>query len=282
MTLSGKRVLVTGGSIGIGRDVCRQLAERGAHVIVAARGAAAIREAVAELPGQHHSGLVLDVSDAEAWTEAISSIQRGGELHGLVTAAGVLGPIGALDELPPSDLVATIAVNLVGTMLALRFTLPLLRAVGGRAVTFSGGGGTSPLPRYDAYAASKAGVVRLSENLAASAEIEINSVAPGFVITRMHEETLRAGPEAAGEGYYARTQAQVAGGGFPAREAAELVCFLLSSEAEGISGRLLSAQWDPWREHEFRQRLREDPALARLRRVDGMQFGALEQPEAER
>jgi len=84
-------------------------------------------------------------------------------LHGLVTAAGVLGPIGVLDELPPSDLVATIAINLVGTMLALRFTLPLLRAARGRAVTFSGGGGTAPLPRYDAYAASKAGVVRLTE-----------------------------------------------------------------------------------------------------------------------
>ncbi len=113
--------------------------------------------------------------------------------------------------------------------------------------------------------------------MAASAEIEINSVAPGFVITRMHEETLRAGPETAGESYHARTRAQMAAGGFPASEAAELVCFLISSEAEGISGRLLSAQWDPWREHEFRQRLREDPSLARLRRVDGTLFGALEQ-----
>ncbi len=88
------------------------------------------------------------------------------------------------------DLIKTVAVNLVGTMLALQFALPRLRATGGRAVTFSGGGGTSPLPRYDAYAASKAGVVRLTENLAVGGEIEINAVAPGFVATRMHDETL--------------------------------------------------------------------------------------------
>ena len=91
-------------------------------------------------------------------------------------------------------------------MLALQFALPRLRARGGRAVTFSGGGGTSPLPRYDAYAASKAAVIRLTENLAAGGEIEVNAVAPGFVATRMHDETLRAGPEAAGQSYYQRTQ----------------------------------------------------------------------------
>ncbi len=102
---------------------------------------------------------------------------------------------------------------------------------GGRAVTLSGGGGTAPLVRYDAYAASKAGVVRLTENIAADGAIEINCVAPGFVATRMHEGTLAAGPEAAGEAYFAKTREQLAGGGFPAAEAAELVVFLLAAEA---------------------------------------------------
>ena len=173
---------------------------------------------------------------------------------------------------PVADLIETIAVNLVGTMLALRFALPRLQATGGRAVTFSGGGGTSPLPRYDAYAASKAAVVRLTENLAASGEIEINAVAPGFVATRMHDETLRAGPDAAGQSYYQRTQEQVRAGGFPASEAAELVAFLLGPDAAGITGRLISAQWDPWREEEFRERLRTDSDLAKLRRIDEQFF----------
>jgi 3-oxoacyl-[acyl-carrier protein] reductase len=119
--------------------------------------------------------------------------------------------------------------------------------------------------------------VRLTENVAADSAVELNCVAPGFVATRIHEGTLAAGPAAAGDAYYRRTQAELATGGFPAAEAAELVCFLLSSEAAGITGRLLSAQWDPWREPEFRARLRADPGLGRVRRIDGQLFGPVTQ-----
>jgi 3-oxoacyl-[acyl-carrier protein] reductase len=273
--LSGRRVLVTGGSMGIGLEVSRELARQGAQVVIAARGAAAVHQAISGLTGDGHHSLVLDVSDPGAWESAMEAIDEQGPLHGLVAAAGILGPIGQLDELPAHELVQTIAINLVGTMLALKYSLPRLRVSHGRAVTFSGGGGTAPLPRYDAYAASKAGVVRLTENVASSGEIEINSVAPGFVITRMHEETMRAGAEAAGAAYHKRTREQLAAGGFPASEAAALVCFLLSEQATGISGRLLSAQWDPWRDADFLARLRADDTMARLRRIDGIFFGPL-------
>jgi 3-oxoacyl-[acyl-carrier protein] reductase len=273
--LSGRRVLVTGGSMGIGLEVSRELARRDARVVVAARSADAVNEAVAGLAGSGHQGLILDVSDPAAWESGMEAIDDQGPLHGLVTAAGILGPIGPLDELAPEALLATVAVNLVGTMLALRYSLPRLRVTRGRAVTFSGGGGTAPLARYDAYAASKAAVVRLTENVAGSTDIELNSVAPGFVVTRMHDETLRAGPQAAGQAYHERTRAQVAEGGFPAGEAAALVCFLLSDAAAGITGRLLSAQWDPWRDGEFLDRLRADESLATLRRIDGVFFGPI-------
>jgi 3-oxoacyl-[acyl-carrier protein] reductase len=273
LRLQARRILVTGGSLGIGLEVSRELARRGAHVIVAARGTEGIAAALEGLEGGGHEGISIDVSDPEAWNAAASAIDAGGELHGIVTAAGILGPIGALEELGVDDLLQTLAVNVAGTMLALRFALPRLRASEGRAVTFSGGGGTSPLPRYDAYATSKAAVVRLTENLAAGGEIEINAVAPGFVMTRMHDETLRAGAEAAGESYFRRTQEQLREGGFPPGEAAELVAFLLSRHAAGITGRLISAQWDPWREEQFRARLREDPDLAKLRRIDDQFFG---------
>jgi NAD(P)-dependent dehydrogenase (short-subunit alcohol dehydrogenase family) len=266
--LDARRILVTGGSLGIGLEVSRELARRGARVIVAARATEAIASAIDGLQGGGHEGISIDVSDPGAWEAATAPIDAGGDLHGLVTAAGILGPIGALEQLPAEALMKAISINLVGTMLALRFALPRLRATSGRAVTFSGGGGTSPLPRYDAYAASKAAVVRLTENVAAGGEIEINAIAPGFVATRMHEETLRAGAQAAGESYYERTQQQLREGGFPAAEAVELVCFLLSDDARGITGRLISAQWDPWRDSGFVERLRTERDLATLRRID--------------
>jgi NAD(P)-dependent dehydrogenase (short-subunit alcohol dehydrogenase family) len=270
-----KRVLVTGGSMGIGLEVSQELARRGARVLIAARNGDAVASAVATLSGSGHEGHRLDVSDVGAWPAVLESIDRSGPIHGLVAAAGVLGPIGPLDEVAPEELVQALAVNLGGTMLALHHAIPRLRESGGRAVTFSGGGATSPLPRYDAYAASKAAVVRLTENVSVDGGVAVNAVAPGFVATRMHDGTLAAGEDAAGADYFKRTRAQLAGGGFPAREAAELVCFLLSDDADGITGRLLSAQWDPWREDEFRARLRAQPSLGTLRRIDDQFFGAV-------
>ena len=265
-------MLVTGGSHGIGLEVSHELARSGARVIVAARGEAAVNAALGELVGTGHEALKLDVSDEQSWTRATTQLDAGGDLHGLVTAAGVLGPIGRLEDLSPADIRQTIEINLLGTMLALHHALPRLGRSGGRAVTFSGGGGTGPLARYDAYAVSKAAVVRLTENLAVDGAVEVNCVAPGFVATRMHDGTIDAGPQAAGAEYHERTRAQVAAGGFPARAAAELVCFLLSDQASGITGRLLSAQWDPWRDPDFQARLRERPALGTLRRIDDQFF----------
>jgi 3-oxoacyl-[acyl-carrier protein] reductase len=92
----------------------------------------------------------------------------------------------------------------------------------------------------------------------------------------MHEDTIRAGAEAVGAEYFERTRAQLESGGFPASEAAELVCFLLSGEAAGISGKLLSAQWDPWRDEDFQARLRTDADLATLRRIDDQFFTPVE------
>ena len=260
--------MVTGGSMGIGLEVSRALADRGARVVIVGRGAAALDEALLQLSGSGHERVALDVSDASAWPAAMATVDVGGALDGVVTAAGVIGPIGSLDTVSPDQFAATIAINLVGTALALQQALPRLAQRGGRAVTFSGGGGTGPLARFDAYATSKAGVVRLTENIAADGAIEINCVAPGFVATRMHDSTLAAGPHAAGSAYYARTQEQIEAGGFPASQAAELVAFLLGPDAAGITGRLISAQWDPWRDSEFRDRLRHDADLGKLRRID--------------
>lgn len=270
-SLAGHRVLVTGGSMGIGRAVAEALAAAGAELVIAARGTDAIDETVAALGGEPHVGIALDVSSPSDWERAAELVEARGGLDGLVAAAGTLGPIGAIDEISVSEFQRTIEINLLGTMLGLNRCMPLLAVRGGAAVTFSGGGGTSPLARYDAYAASKAAVVRLTENVAVAARergVRINCVSPGFVATRMHQETLAAGAASVGQDYYERTQRELEGGGIPASVAAELVCFLLSDEAAGITGKLISGPWDPWREESFRTRLREDRDLATLRRID--------------
>ena len=144
-----------------------------------------------------------------------------------------------------------IEINLLGTVLCCRAVLPIMRRQGrGKIVTLSGGGATQPLPRISAYAASKAAVVRFTETLAEEVRgtgIDVNSVAPGALNTRLLDEVLSAGAERVGASFYERAQRQKSDGGTPLQRGAELIAFLASPESDGISGRLLSAVWDDWK-----------------------------------
>lgn len=271
--MSTRRALVTGGSRGIGRAAAHALAERGWRVALVARSKQALGRTLAELPGAGHASFSLDVSDEQAWERIGGDLS---DVGAVVCAAGILPPVGPIGSYSVSDARRTIDINVVGTLLAIAACLPALRARGGAVVTFGGGGATSPLPRFDAYAASKAAVVRLTENLARELErdgVRVNCVAPGFVATDIHEATLAAGPGLAGSDYLERTRAELARGGVPVTLAAELVCLLVEAEPDApFTGKLVSAQWDPWREPGFRERLAAEPDLATLRRIDDVQF----------
>jgi NAD(P)-dependent dehydrogenase (short-subunit alcohol dehydrogenase family) len=241
-------------------------------LILVARASAALQQASASLPGGGHRWLAFDVSDEDAWRRHFEDVD---ELAGLVTAAAVLEPVGVIGSYSPAAFRRTLETNLIGTHLAIHSSLPALRAGGGSIVTFGGGGATSPLPRFDAYASSKAAVARLTENLASALApdgITVNCIAPGFVTSGIHEATLAAGPAVAGIEYYERTRQEISRGGFPASKAAELVCVLL--EGVPFTGKLVSAQWDPWCDQQFQKRLATDPALATVRRIDGTLFSA--------
>lgn len=268
-----RRVVITGAAGGIGRAVAADLAGRGARLTLVGRRARPLEQLAGELPGWGHRAVAIDVADEEAWIAATPELAPDGAVHGLVTAAGELGPIGPVGSWRVAELRRTLDVNIVGTVIPLVALLDRMRA-GGSVVAFSGGGATATLPRYNAYAASKAAVVRLVENLAgdlAPRGLRINAVAPGFVATGIHQATIAAGPDRAGPAYFQRTL-EAMDAGDPPELAARLTAFLLSDDAEGITGRLISARWDPWTDPQFQQRLRDDPDLATLRRIDDQFF----------
>jgi NAD(P)-dependent dehydrogenase (short-subunit alcohol dehydrogenase family) len=229
-----------------------------------------------ELPGSGHTWSAFDVRDEDGWQRLAADVN---ELAGLVCSAAVIEPIGPVGSFAPSEFRRAVETNLFGSYLAIHYCLPALSAAEGAVVLFGGGGATAPQPRFDAYAASKAGVVRLTENLApvlGELAVSINCVAPGFVVTRMQDATLAAGPERAGSRYFQKTVSGVEAGGFPASEAAELVCTLLGGVP--FSGKLISAQWDPWRDSAFRERLASDANLGTLRRIDSVQYATIDAP----
>ncbi|HVZ73669.1 MAG TPA: SDR family oxidoreductase [Polyangia bacterium] len=257
MKLQGKKILVTGASQGFGLAVAERLVAEGADVAICARSRDAVDKAAATLRAkageQRVYAAVADVANAKDVDALVAETTRAlGPLDGLVNNAGVYGPKGLIEEVDWAEWAKAIEINLMGTVLPCRAVLPAFRARGaGKIVNLSGGGATAPLPRLSAYAASKAAVVRFTETLAEElrgTKIDVNAVAPGALNTRMLDEVLEAGPAKVGQAFYDRALKQKADGGAGLEKGSALIAFLLSSESDGISGKLLSAVWDPWAE----------------------------------
>jgi NAD(P)-dependent dehydrogenase (short-subunit alcohol dehydrogenase family) len=252
MELEGRRALVTGGGRGIGRAIAVELARQGARVALLARTRHELDESLAEVrrAGGTGSVLVADVARADQVERAVSALLADwGGVDILVNNAGTQGPIGPVHQVPVEAWVATVQTNLVGCYLCTRLVLPgMIERRSGKIISLSGGGAVSPRPRFSAYSAAKAGVVRFTETVAAEVAefgIDVNAVAPGAVNTRMLEETLAAG-EAAGARAQSEARQQRESGGTDPQRAAQLVAFLASPRANGLTGRLISAVWDDW------------------------------------
>lgn len=277
--LSGRTVVVTGGSSGIGQAIARRCAQDGATTVIVARKARELEESLRglrELSAAAHRSCALDVGDSEAVGEFGRWLQREGlRPTGLVNCAGGFGPIGKTTELDMREFGEALRVNLLGSVHMCRAVAPLFDKSGrAKIVNCGGGGATFPFPNYTAYAVSKVALVRLSENLAqelAGDGVDVNCIAPGFVVTRLHEQTMAAGPDRAGA-FYSKTTSGIAAGGVAAEKSAELAAFLLSKESDGISGKYISAAWDPWRDAGFQDRLRREEDFATLRRIDGQSY----------
>ncbi len=276
--LSNKVILITGASMGIGLAVARQCAEEGALLVLASRHMEDLEKALKELKRNGHAHICrsLDVGNPEEVMGLAGSIKEEfGCLDGLVNCAGVYGPIGRLDEIDPIAFRDAININLLGTFYMCHYFLPLLKiAKRGKIVNCSGGGAATPFPNYSAYAVGKIGVVRLTENIALEFKdenMDINVIAPGFVITRLHQDTIKAGARA-GEGFLNATREQIEKGGVSPLLSARLTVFLLSGLSDGITGKFISAPWDPWEEKGFMERLKTDRDYASLRRIDDKTF----------
>jgi 3-oxoacyl-[acyl-carrier protein] reductase len=275
MKLAGKRAVITGASQGLGQSIATLFAKEGADVLVCARSAGDLKLAEerirAEARGKVAAKVASIASEADVRALVEEAEQKLGGLDVLVCNAGIYGPKGPIDELDWASWVEAIQINLLGTVLCCRLFLPLLKkSPRGKIILLSGGGATKPLPFLSAYAASKAGVVRFGETLAgelAEFGIDVNSVAPGALNTRMLQEVLDAGPEKVGAAFYRASIEQREKGGTPLDAGASLCLYLASDESNGITGKLISAAWDPWREFaEHRQDL-DKTDIYTLRRI---------------
>jgi 3-oxoacyl-[acyl-carrier protein] reductase len=257
MKLKNLHALITGGSQGLGKVIAEHFLREGAHVVLCARSekdlTATRDELAAHYPAQKVLAKTCDVADA-GQVNALVAFALGelGSLDALVLNAGIYGPMGPTETVSLDEWRRAIDINLFGVLLPCRAVIPHFKQAGrGKIVVLSGGGATNPLPNISAYAASKAAVVRLMETLAEELKafhVDVNAIAPGALATRLVDEVLAAGPEKVGAAFFAKNQTWKEKGAVPLELGASLAVYLASAESDGITGKLISAQWDPWQD----------------------------------
>ena len=255
-SLENRNAVITGANQGFGKAIAQAFVLAGANVFLCARDESKLAEVQTEIQAYCKSGqrvemMRADVSKRGDVDRLVSSaFVSFPQIHILVNNAGVYGPKGPIEDVDWDEWAQAIEVNLFGSILITRALLPHFKNNHyGKIIQLSGGGATAPLPFLSAYAASKAGIVRFMETLAEEVKadsIDVNSIAPGALNTRLLDEVLEAGPEKVGKAFYERSLKQKAEGGSPLERGSELAVFLASAQSDGITGKLISAIWDPW------------------------------------
>jgi NAD(P)-dependent dehydrogenase (short-subunit alcohol dehydrogenase family) len=258
--LEGRTAIITGATSGLGQAIAKRFHEEGGESVTFCRIGTAIKATYVKY------AVEMDLTrpaDGKLFMAEIKSAGFVGEPSVLVNCAGIYGPIGPAGNNDWDDWVETLNINLLMSVIMCRAVLPLMRSCGyGKIIQISGGGATKPMPGYSAYAASKAAVVRFAETLAEELRgtgIDVNSLAPGALNTRLKDQALAAGAD---PDVYKDADLNM-------EKACDLAVFLASAESDGITGKLISAVWDDWRQPHFQEVCRnhqEYPDFCTLRR----------------
>jgi len=277
MMLDGQRALITGASQGFGLAAARAYVQAGADVAICARGVEALAQAERELTALagRRTRVLARTADITRESEIVGLVreieQAWGGVDVLLANAGIYGPKGPIEEVDWSEWARAVEINLLGNVLCCRAVLPGMKARRkGAILLMSGGGATNPMPRLSAYAASKAGLVRFGESLAREVQefgIAVNAIAPGALNTRLLDEVLEAGPEKIGRAFYDQMVKIKAQGGTPLEKGADLAVFLAAHAGNGVTGRLISAVWDPWARLDSLAPELKDSDIYTLRRI---------------
>ncbi len=246
MGLTGKVALVTGAGSGIGKAAAILLAQQGARVVALSRTAHEVEQTAAEIErdGKEAMAAVADIAQEEQVQRAVQqTLDRWGRIDIVFANAGINGMWAPIEELSLAEWSQTITINLTGTFLTIKYTVPHLKKQGGSLIITSSVNGTRVFSNTGAtaYSATKAGQVAMAKMLAVELgphDIRVNVVCPGSTKTELRANTQWKNLDRI------RFPVQYPKGTIPldggkpatAEQVAELVLFLVSDAASHITG----------------------------------------------
>ncbi|WP_281980909.1 SDR family oxidoreductase [Thalassorhabdomicrobium marinisediminis] len=197
MDMTGKVVIVTGASRGIGAAAARAFAQAGAKVALMARSSGEIDALAGEI-GEAALSIACDVSDYTALAAAVAATEDAfGGIDVMVNNAGLIDPISPLAEADPEAWGTTIDVNFKGVFNGMRAVLPgMIERGGGTILTISSGAAHGPVEAWSAYCASKAGaymLTRAADHENRDKGLRVMGLSPGTVATDMQREIKASG-----------------------------------------------------------------------------------------
>ncbi|MEE9571670.1 MAG: SDR family oxidoreductase [Candidatus Neomarinimicrobiota bacterium] len=273
--LKNKVAIVTGGSRGIGKAIAECFAQERCNLMLASRTKSELEKTAESIKKQFSVKISSYRTDIGSENEVASLIQKTiaefGKIDILVNNAAIVGPTGEISQINGQEFFNTLKNNIGGTVFCTKAVIPHMKSQKqGCIINLSGGGGLYPLPYYDAYSASKAAIVRLTENFALELEkfnIYVTAISPGAVNTKMFDKQLETGKNSVGKKNWQALQDRLASGGDSINKAPELALFIACQNRKELNGRVISAIWDNWENISKQKEKIIDTDVFQMRRI---------------
>ena len=268
-----KKVFVSGATGYIGKLISEHLARNNKDMIIGGKNNSELLKWQEHLQGINSElrilPVVYDLSNEDSWAPAARFVSRN-KVDSYLNCAGIQGAINPSIQLLISEIHTTMQVNLYSSIFFSNyFTRELSEKNTFRIIHFSGGGSTNARPYFLPYSLSKTGLLRFIENFALeNPDIQINAIAPGRLPSRMQEQIRNSNLPNSQLDF---RLANVIPDDIEIQKIKilKLCDFLLSNHSEGISGKLISAQWDNWEEWPKHLPELKESDLYTLRRITG-------------
>jgi short-subunit dehydrogenase len=255
LKFKNKNILISGATGGFGSALAFKYFQEGANLLLIGRNINKLNTLKNKLikdktTNQFILTIKLDLSNLDVIKKVIiKELSNISKIDTLINCAAIQGPIGKSWENNFKEWQKTFNTNFYSTMILTNTILPfMLKYKTGNIINISGGGSTSSRPDFSSYAISKTAIVRYTEILAdelSNTKIKVNSVAPGIMATNMIKNVIKNKKNITNLKEFNAAEKALTDGDNMSK-AIDLCLFLSSKASNGINGKLISANWDPW------------------------------------